>query len=167
MNDISKIILGTGSYATVKSGNMVSITGDGGHAWGYYGPAYKKLAPRLVTYLPYAEKLEELKKIKNDLLKYKKYRKEIEDEYIESYYNTRLKDLNVYELLITLKEKFGENIILLCHEPIDEFCHRRVLADYIKLETGIYIPEISMDEDGTLKEFKPIDYTNRLQKIKK
>ena len=167
MNDISKIILGTGSYATVKSGNTVSITGDGGNAWNYFGPAYKKLAPRLVTYLPYAEKLEELKKIKNDLLKYKKYRKEIEDEYIESYYNTRLKDLNVYELLITLKEKFGENIILLCHEPIDEFCHRRVLADYIKLETGIYIPEISMDEDGTLKEFKPIDYTNRLQKIKK
>ena len=83
MNDISKIILGIGSYATVKSGNMVSITGDGGHAWGYYGPAYKKLAPRLVTYLPYAEKLEELKKIKNDLLKYKKYRKEIEDEYMK------------------------------------------------------------------------------------
>lgn len=167
MNDISKIILGTGSYATVKSGNTVSITGDGGNAWNYFGPAYKKLAPRLVTYLPYAEKLEELKKIKNDLLKYKKYRKEIEDEYIESYYNTRLKDLDVYELLITLKEKFGENIILLCHEPIDEFCHRRVLADYIKLETGIYIPEISIDEDGILKEFKPIDYTNRLQKIKK
>lgn len=167
MNDISKIILGTGSYATVKSGNTVSITGDGGNAWNYFGPAYKKLAPRLVTYLPYAEKLEELKKMKNDLLKYKKYRKEIEDEYIESYYNTRLKDLNVYELLITLKEKFGENIILLCHEPIDEFCHRRVLADYIKLETGIYIPEISIDEDEILKEFKPIDYTNRLQKIKK
>ena len=167
MNDISKIILGTGSYATVKSGNTVSITGDGGNAWNYFGPAYKKLAPRLVTYLPYAEKLEELKKIKNDLLKYKKYRKEIEDEYIESYYDIRLKDLDVYELLNTLKEKFGENIILLCHEPVDEFCHRRLVADDIKLETGIYIPEISMDEDGTLKEFKPIDYTNRLQKIKK
>ena len=39
--DVSKIILGTGSYSTVLSGNTVSITGDGGNAWGYYGPAYK------------------------------------------------------------------------------------------------------------------------------
>ena len=167
MEDISKIILGTGSYATVKSGNTVSVTGDGGNAWGYFGPAYKKLAPKLVTYLPYAEKLKELEKLKNDLLKYKEFRKKIEDEYIESYYDIRLKDLDVYELLNTLKEKFGENIILLCHEPVDEFCHRRVVADYIKLETGIYIPEISVDEDGIIKELKPIDYTDRLQKIKK
>lgn len=34
--DVSKIILGTGSYSTVLSGNTVSITGDGGNAWGYY-----------------------------------------------------------------------------------------------------------------------------------
>ena len=33
--DVSKIILGTGSYSTVLSGNTVSITGDGGNAWGY------------------------------------------------------------------------------------------------------------------------------------
>lgn len=61
--DIKKVILGTGNYANVESGNTVSITGDGGNAWGYFGPAYKKLAPRLVTYLPYAEgyrKLEEI-----------------------------------------------------------------------------------------------------------
>ena len=110
----SNIILGTGNYYDVKSGNMVSITGDGGNAWGYYGPAYKKLAPRLVTYTPYAEKYEELLSLKDDVLKleeYLKFRKKIEDAYIESYYETRLKDLNVFELLSTLKDKFGENII--------------------------------------------------------
>ena len=32
-NELSKIILGTGSYANVKSGNTVSVTGDGGNAW--------------------------------------------------------------------------------------------------------------------------------------
>ena len=58
--ELSKIIRGTGSYNTVFSGNTVSITGDGGNAWNYYGPAYKKLAPKLVTYTPYAEKLERL-----------------------------------------------------------------------------------------------------------
>lgn len=56
MTDLSKIILGTGNYDNVKNGNTVSITGDGGNAWGYFGPAYKKLAPKLVTYIPYAEK---------------------------------------------------------------------------------------------------------------
>lgn len=97
---ISKIIIGTGNYYDVKNGNTVSITGDGGNAWGYYGPAYKKLAPRLVTYTPYAEKYEELLKLREDVLKLKEYfelRKQIEDEYIASYYETRLKDLNIEE----------------------------------------------------------------------
>ena len=64
---VNDIILGTGSYDSVKSGNTVSVTGDGGNAWGYYGPACKKMAPRLVTYLPYAEKLEKLQELKQDI----------------------------------------------------------------------------------------------------
>ena len=58
MSNLSKVILGTGNYYDVKSGNTVSVTGDGGNAWGYFGPAYKKLAPKLVTYTPYAEKYD-------------------------------------------------------------------------------------------------------------
>lgn len=166
--NLSKIILGTGSYASVKSGNTVSVTGDGGNVWGYFGPAYKKLAPKLVTYLPYAEKYQKLIELKSDVLKVKEYlelRKQIEDEYIESYYNLRLKNLNVEELLITLYNKFGNNIILLCHEPVEEFCHRRLLADYIELKTGIYIPEIITEENGYIKKINPIRYKNRLNKI--
>ena len=68
---MKNIILGTGNYNNIKCGNTVSVTGDGGNAWGYFGLAYKKLAPRLVTYIPYAEKLEELSKLKNDLINYK------------------------------------------------------------------------------------------------
>ena len=64
MTDINKIILGTGNYYDVKSGNTVSITGDEGNAWGYFGPTYKKLAPKLVTYTRYREKLEELERLK-------------------------------------------------------------------------------------------------------
>ena len=128
MSDLSKIILGTSNYYDVKSGNTVSVTGDGGNAWGYFGPAYKKLAPKLVTYTPYAEKLEVLEELKKDVSKLKEYikfRKQIEDEYIKSYYETRLKCLDVRELMLTLAEKFGNDIILLCHEDVDEFCHRR------------------------------------------
>lgn len=166
--ELSKIILGTGNYNDVKSGNTVSITGDGGNAWGYYGPAYKKLAPRLVTYTPYAEKYEELLELKKDALNLKEYiqfRKQIEDEYIASYYETRLKDLDVIELLAILESKFGDNIILLCHEPIDEFCHRRLIADYIELKTGIYIPEVQVNNAGIVKKLTPIRYKNRLKRI--
>ena len=166
--DILRIISGTSSYDGMKKGNTVSITGDGGNAWGYYGPAYKKLAPRLVTYTPYAEKYEELLTLREDTSKLKEYiefRKKIEDEYIRSYYETRLKDLNIEELLTTLENKFGNNIILLCHEPIDEFCHRRLIADYIELETGIYIPEVKADNDGIVKKLIPIRYKNRLKQV--
>lgn len=159
MNDI---ILGTGNYNNIKRGNTVSITGDGGNAWGYYGLSYKKLAPRLITYNAYASKLQELYNLKDDLLN---YREQIENEYIESYYETRLKNLDVKELLYTLKEKFGKEIILLCHEDINEFCHRRLIADYIELKTGIYIPEVSVSEDGIVKKLNPIRYKNRLNKI--
>ena len=37
MTDLSKVILGTGNYCDVKSGNTVSVTGDGGNAWGVLG----------------------------------------------------------------------------------------------------------------------------------
>lgn len=170
METLSKVILGTGNYYDVKAGNTVSITGDGGNAWGYFGPAYKKLAPKLVTYVPYAEKLEELEKLKSDVTKVKEYlefRKQMEDEYIKSYYDIRLKDLDVSCLLSTLNEKFGHDIIFLCHEPIDEFCHRRLVADYIELETGMYIPEVEVDEQGVVKRLVPIRYKNRLREIMK
>ncbi|HPF82738.1 MAG TPA: hypothetical protein PLV83_00995 [Bacilli bacterium] len=51
---LPSMILGTGNYSNITAGNTISITGDGGNAWGYFGPSYKKLAPRLVTYTSYA-----------------------------------------------------------------------------------------------------------------
>ena len=162
MVDIKDIILGTGNYNNVKSGNTVSITGDGGNAWEYYGASYKKLAPRLKTYLNYANKYQKLLEIE-DKNEYTRFREEIEDEYIKSYYETRLKELDVYELLEALYNIFGSNIILLCHEDINEFCHRRLVADFIELKTGIYIPEISI-QDNKVKHLIPIRYKNRLKK---
>ena len=171
-NSINKnnIIMGTGNYNNVKSGNIVSVTGDGGNAWGYFGSAYKKLAPKLVTYTPYAEKYQKLLELRKDSTKIKEYieyRKQIEDEYIKSYYDIRLKDLDVEELLNTLYEKFGSNIILLCHEEICEFCHRRLIADYIELKTNIHIPEIAVDEKGKVKKLSSIDYKDRLKNLMK
>lgn len=167
-NDIKRVILGTGSYSNVLSGNTVSVTGDGGNAWGYFGPAYKRLAPKLVTYLPYADGYQELLQMKDDVLRVKEYlefRKKIEDEYIKSYYDIRLKDMDIPLLISLLEEKFGDKIILLCHEDVDDFCHRRLIADYIELMSGVYIPEVSVDSHGYVKKINPIRYKNRLKRV--
>ena len=168
-NDVKRIILGTGSYDTVKFGNTVSITGDGGNAWNYFGPAYKKLAPRLMTYLLYADALKDLEKIKDNIPieEYTKKKRKIEFTYIKSYYETRLKNLEMEDFLKTLEAKFGTNIIFLCHEPVNEFCHRRVLADYIELQTGVYIPEVKImsNDEFTLKQ--PLNYKQELKRIMK
>lgn len=168
-NEVKRIILGTGSYDTVKFGNTVSITGDGGNAWNYFGPAYKKLAPRLMTYLLYADALKDLEKIKDSipLEEYTKKKRKIEFTYIKSYYETRLRNLEMEDFLKTLEAKFGTNIIFLCHEPVNEFCHRRVLADYIELQTGVYIPEVKImsNDEFTLKQ--PLNYKQELKRIMK
>lgn len=168
-NEVKRIILGTGSYDTVKFGNTVSITGDGGNAWNYFGPAYKKLAPRLMTYLLCADALKDLEKIKDSIPieEYTKKKRKIEFTYIKSYYETRLKNLEMEDFLKTLEAKFGTNIIFLCHEPVNEFCHRRVLADYIELQTGVYIPEVKImsNDEFTLKQ--PLNYKQELKRIMK
>jgi len=153
------IIKGTSCYANAKSGNLVSITGDGGNSWGYYGNAFKKMSPRLYVWQYYDKNPDNLTE------------DELIDWYIKEFYNLRLKDLNPYELLDTLKQKYGEEIILLCHElpglklNKEHFCHRRLLADWIELETGIIIPEISIDKDGLIKYEEIYDLKPKIKKI--
>ena len=95
------IIKGTGSYKNVKNGNMVSITGDGGNAWGFYGNIYKKMAPKLYLWKYYDANPDNLSE------------EDIIDWYIKEFYELRLKNLNVLDFLEILKQKFGEEIILL------------------------------------------------------
>lgn len=163
--DVSSVILGTGSYDNVKRGNKVSISGDGGNSAGFFGPSYRRLSPRLETFNTYAEKRKELLKLKDDISRakeYYEYKKQIEDEYIQSFYDLRLKLLDIDRMVDYLKKKHGRNVILLCYEPIEEFCHRRLVADYIELMTGTYIPEVSIDEYGNVKKLEPIRYKKRL-----
>ena len=132
------IIRGTSCYTNAKSGNLVSITGDGGNAWGFYGNAYKKMSPKL---------------------------------YLWQYYDQNPDNLSEDELMDTLKQKFGEEIILLCHElpgleiNKEHFCHRRLLADWIELETGIVIPELSINESGVITFKETYDLKPRMKKL--
>lgn len=153
------IIKGTSCYENAKSGNLVSITGDGGNAWGFYGNSYKKMSPRLYLWQYYDNNPDNLPE--DELINW----------YIKEFYELRLKDLDINEFLNTLKEKFGEEIILLCHElpgieiNKEHFCHRRLLADYIELESGIVIPELSIEENGKIKYIDTYDLKPRIKKV--
>ena len=139
------IIKGTSCYDNAKSGNLVSITGDGGNAWGFYGNAHKKMSPRLYLWQYYDKNPDNLTE------------EELINWYIKEFYELRLKNLNSYDFLDILNKNFGEEIILLCHElpgldiSKEHFCHRRLIADWIELETGIIIPELSLDEKSLIK----------------
>jgi Protein of unknown function, DUF488. len=39
--------------------------------------------------------------------------------------------------------ELGKNAIILCYEKPNEFCHRRLVADWIKNKLGIYVPEVA------------------------
>lgn len=153
------IIKGTSCYQNAKSGNLVSITGDGGNAWNFYGNAYKKMAPSLKLWQYYDSNPDNLKE--NDLI----------DCYIKEFYELRLKNLNPYEFFNILNSKFGEEIILLCHENpgkelnIEHFCHRRLLADWIELETGIIIPELSITENNKIIKIETYDLKPKIKQL--
>lgn len=153
------IIKGTSCYENAKSGNLVSITGDGGNAWGFYGNSYKKMSPKLYLWQYYDNNPDRLSEV------------ELIDWYIKEFYELRLKNLDLYDLLNTLNQKFGNEIILVCHElPSMElnkmhFCHRRLFADWMELETGIVIPEISVDESGLIKYDKIYDLKPKIKKL--
>jgi len=153
------VIKATSCYENAQNGNLVSITGDGGNAWGFYGPSYKKMSPRYYLWEYYDRNPDNLSE------------EELINWYIKEFYQLRLKDLNAYELIKTLNEKFGDEIILLCHElPGQEinkrhFCHRRLLADWIELETGILIPEVSIDEHGIIRNEEIYDLKPKIRKL--
>ena len=153
------IIKGTSCYANAKTGNLVSITGDGGNAWGFYGNSYKKMSPRLYLWQYYDQNPDNLTE------------DELIDWYIIEFYNLRLKDLNPIELMDTLNQKFGEEIILLCHElpglniNKKHFCHRRLLVDWLELETGIIIPELSISESGIITTEKIYNLKPKIKKL--
>lgn len=58
-------------------------------------------------------------------------------EYTDRFYTEILNKLSPEKVYADL-----ENSILLCWEKYDKFCHRRLVAKWIKSELGIFITEI-------------------------
>lgn len=109
-----------GNIRNVK--NPLSIAGKA-PKW-YNGNEYKMLAP---TY--------------NILMDYKN--KDInEHEYTIRFYYEVLYKYNPGDLLKALINQFGNNVTLMCYEKPGEFCHRRLVANYINESLNLNISEL-------------------------
>lgn len=75
-----------------------------------------------------------LKRYKDGVINEEQYTKEY-IEYLES-----RKDKIIDYLRILFLDK--RNVVFLCYEKSGDFCHRRILADWFKKNTGLEIPEI-------------------------
>jgi hypothetical protein len=60
-------------------------------------------------------------------------------------YNASLERLDAAKVYADL----GENAILLCWEAPGDFCHRRLVADWLKAELGVDVQEWKNDEPMT------------------
>ena len=120
----------TGQYSECKAGNLISISGDRGKSIGYSGKAFPLLAPKREFWKIWHDNIGKIPEEENTRF------------YIEQYYNQVLKKTDLEALLSN-----EENPILLCYERSNEFCHRHIVAEYIELKYGIYVPEISIDNN--------------------
>jgi hypothetical protein len=76
----------------------------------------------------------------------------------------KIKDLAVYDQVFKdqilakldpkrVYEELGEDAVLLCYEIPGEYCHRRVVAEWLENSLGIQVPELVVPR--TLEMFGP------------
>lgn len=102
--------------------NAVSIAGKA-PIW-FKGRQYKVLAPGYWFFKKYKDENDE------------KYHDEV--FYTEQYYREVLDKLNPHQVLRDL----GEDAVLLCWEKSGEFCHRHLVADWLRGKLGVQISEL-------------------------
>jgi hypothetical protein len=73
----------------------------------------------------------------------------------------KIKDMAVYDKVFKEKilgrldpkkvyEELGEDAVLLCFEAPGEYCHRRVVAEWLENNLGIQVPELIIPETAPL-----------------
>ncbi len=110
--------MNTSYYAKYKGDNGVSIAAKCPH-W-FNGRQYKKLAPNYSLLMAY----------KNNLIN--------EVEYTEQYYKEVLNNLDARQIY----EELGEDAVLLCWEKSGSFCHRHLVADWLRNKLGVEVLEL-------------------------
>lgn len=86
---------------------------------------------------------QEFKKLAPKYSFFKEYKdgKINEEEYTKRYYDDVLRHLDSTQI-IHLLGVHGSNIVLLCWESSDKFCHRHIVSNWMKKELDIEIEEL-------------------------
>ena len=71
-----------------------------------------------------------------------------EMEYTSKYLD-QLNELGV-DRIIKMIQIFGNNVVLLCWESPEKFCHRHILADYINKNSNINVEEFGKEKEISL-----------------
>ncbi len=119
--------MNTSNY--IISGKDPKAVSIAGRAPDYYtGRQYKKLAPKLWFF--------------------KKYKKDGDSEFYTAHYYREVLDLLNPEKVYA---ELGTEAIILCWEKPGEFCHRRLVAEWLEKSLSITIPELEMPHPLGLK----------------
>ena len=71
-----------------------------------------------------------------------------EMEYTSKYLD-QLNELGV-DRIIKMIQIFGDNVVLLCWESPEKFCHRHILADYINKNSCVVVEEFGKENEIAL-----------------
>ena len=71
------------------------------------------------------------------------------DWFVEKYYETVLNQLNPALVLSDL-QKIGKDIVLLCYETPEKFCHRHLAAEWLNKKLNLNICEFKLPEQPDL-----------------
>ena len=71
-----------------------------------------------------------------------------EMEYTSQYLD-QLNELGT-DRIIQMIQIFGDNVVLLCWESPEKFCHRHILADYINKNSGVVVEEFGKENEISL-----------------
>lgn len=115
----------TGYWAKTKEYEQNGLIPVGISGWtpnGYNGKTYKKLAPKYSWWKEWHDK------------------KLSETWYTEKYNETVLNKLNP-TVVATEIQSFGTNVVLLCFETPEKFCHRHLVAQWLKENTAMDVQE--------------------------
>lgn len=107
--------------------NIVSIAG--------------KTLPQFEEQMKIDNRLKSFKQLAPKFWFYQKYKKDGDEEFFkEKYYQEVLNKLNPQEVA----EHLGENAILICYEAPGKFCHRRLVAEWLKQNLNIEVEELKL-----------------------
>ena len=73
----------------------------------------------------------------------------IDDMEYTSKYLDQLNELGV-DRIIKMIQIFGDNVVLLCWESPEKFCHRHILADYINKNSSVVVEEFGKENEIAL-----------------